>query len=141
MKQTLGILCIISAFITLSGCKESAEDETPIVKTKTQLLTTGSWMMSDWVVNDVSDWKSVNVCSKDDFSTFKSNGTVINDEGALLCVTGVPQTNTENWSFNAGETKIVIDGDTSDLKLLTENEMAISFKSSFEVTVIKFKKK
>ena len=98
-------------------------------------------MMSDHIVDGISDWAMINACSKNDFMTFSKNGSVIEDEGALKCVNGVPQTSTVNWSFTKDEKKIIVDGDTSNLILLNESSIEISFKSGPELFLIKYKKK
>lgn len=141
MKKTKQIMIIASTLVLMVSCNKKTDDTTPVFKTKTELITTGSWMMSDHIVDGISDWSMINACSKDDFMTYSKNGTVIEDEGAIKCVNGVPQTTTVNWAFTKDEKKIIVDGDTSNLSLLNETSIEISFKSGPELFVIKYKKK
>lgn len=141
MKLTKGIILFALAALAFASCKESTEDETPAAKTKTELITTGSWMTSDVLINGASIWVLADPCSKDDFMTFKTNGTVVTDEGATKCDAGDPQTTTENWSFSADEKKITIDGDTGDLVTLNETDIVVTMQDSTDVITLKLKKK
>lgn len=141
MKLTKGIILIAIAFFAIASCKESTDDETPTAKTKTELITSGSWIVSDMLVNGTSFFALMDACSKDDFMTFKTNGTVITDEGATKCDAADPQTSSDNWSFSTDEKKITIDGDLGDLTTLTATDMVVTMMDSTDVIVLKLKKK
>ncbi len=141
MKLTKGIILIAIAFFAIASCKESTDDSKPAAKTKTELITTGSWIVSDLLMNGASIYAFMDACSKDDFMTFKTNGTVITDEGATKCAPADPQTSSSNWSFSSDEKKITIDGDLGDLTTLNETDMVVTMMDSTDVIVMKLKKK
>jgi hypothetical protein len=141
MKLTKGIILVAIAAFAFASCKESTDDETPASKTKTELITSGSWVTSDVLINGASIWVLAEACSKDDFMTFKTNGTVITDEGATKCDPADPQTTTANWSFSSDEKKVTIDGDAGDLVTLNETDMVVTMQDSTDVITLKLKKK
>ena len=142
MKLTKGIILVAIAAFAFASCKDnSSTDTTPTVKTKTDLITAGSWVTSDVLINGTSIWVLADACSKDDFMTFKTNGTVITDEGATKCDAADPQTTTANWSFSSDEKKVTIDGDMGDLVTLNETDMVVSMQDSTDVITLKLKKK
>jgi hypothetical protein len=49
------------------------------------------------------------------FSLSNLTELYITDEGATKCDPMDPQTSTANWSFNANQTKVTIDGDEGDI--------------------------
>ena len=143
MKLTKGIILFALAAFAFASCKESTDDETPAAKTKTktELITSGSWITTDMLYNGSSIWGLAEACSKDDFNTFKTNGTVIIDEGATKCDPADPQTTPANWSFSSDEKKVTFDGELADLVTLNETDMVITMQDSSDVVTIKFKKK
>ena len=141
MKLTKGIILIAIAMFAIASCKESEDDSTPTAKTKTELITSGSWMVSDMLINGTSFLALMEPCEKDNFMTFKTNGTYITDEGATKCDAADPQTTTDNWSFSSDEKKITIDGDLGDLVTLNETDMVVSMQDSIGVITLKLKKK
>ncbi len=140
MKLKNGLILLAFLAIAFTACKDDEETTTPS-KTKMELLTSGSWVATDMLLNDTSFWVLVPACAKDDFMTFKSDGTVITDEGATKCDPMDPQTTTENWSFNSNQTKVTIDGDEADILELTESVMRVKTMDSTDVFEIRYKKK
>lgn len=141
MKLTKGIILIAIAMFAIASCKESEDDSTPTAKTKTELITSGSWMVSDMLINGTSFLAFMEPCEKDNFMTFKTNGTFITDEGATKCDAADPQTTTDNWSFSSDEKKVTIDGDLGDLVTLNETDMVVTMQDSIGVVTLKLKKK
>lgn len=110
-----------AAFILLSvavmtGCKKDDNKS----KSKTELLTSGSWKQTSIYFSPAVDWNGdgqtenevINLyqpCDRDDLMTFKTNGTVVSDEGASKCDPSGPQIiETTNWKFSDNETKIML---------------------------------
>lgn len=91
---------------------------------KTALLTASAWKLiamtidpaisinGSPITNLYNQEQFVPSCSKDDLTTYKANGQVVYDEGAVKCNAGDPQTTTDTWSFNSTET-IITEGSVS----------------------------
>jgi hypothetical protein len=140
MKLKNGLILLAFIAIAFTACKDDEETTTPS-KTKMELLTSGSWIPTNLLLNDTSFWDIMPACSKDDFFTFKSDGTYITDEGATKCDPMDPQTSTANWSFNANQTKVTIDGDEGDIAELTETVLRVRMMDSTDVIEIRYRKK
>jgi Tfp pilus assembly protein PilV len=117
IKLTTLVLAIVSAIVT-SSCNKD-DDETQ--KTKTELLTAGSWKRTALISNPAYDWNgngmaSTDVlsimfpCEKDNFDTYKTNGVMTTDEGATKCSSTDPQTWDTTWELIDNESKILYDG-------------------------------
>ena len=113
------MLMITASFIGLSSCEKDDDDNT--AKTKTELLTTGSWKRTALISNTAYDWygdgtfatdvlSAMKPCEKDNLDTYRNNGTGDVNEGTTKCAPTDPQTWTFNWAFANNETKIVFDG-------------------------------
>lgn len=95
------------ALVGFMGCDKD-DDDTP-AKTKTELITQGSWKFSTATVGGADVSAFLQTCQKDNVLTFVaagSTGTV--DEGATKCNAGDPQTSPFTWSFASGETQVNI---------------------------------
>ena len=135
-------MLIAMAAIVFAACKKEDDDNTPGTnKTKTEMITTGSWITYDMLLNGVSFWGLTDPCSKDDFLIFKTGGVVVTDEGPTKCDPGDPQTTNGTWSLSSDEKKITLDGDVADITDLTDVNMVISMQDSTDFYVIKMKKK
>jgi hypothetical protein len=109
---------IILSAAVITGCKK--DDSKASNKTKTELLTTGSWKQTSIYFSPAVDWDGdghtenevlnlYSPCDRDDLMIFKTNGTVVSDEGASKCDPSDPQIiETTSWKFSDNETKIVI---------------------------------
>lgn len=100
------LLLLLAATMSFTACKK---DE----KTKTELLTsTTCWSPSKSETLDPStgNWveDAIDNCSKDDCTTFKSDGTLTFDEGATKCDPTDPQTSSGNWSLSADEKSLIL---------------------------------
>ena len=63
---------------------------------------------------EVETTDSIDACTFDDLNTFESDNTYEFDEGATKCDDQDPQTiATGSWSFIEGDTKLVLDSDSS----------------------------
>lgn len=116
--------CAISLFIGLvaagfSSCKKDKNEVPP--KTKTELITTGSWKIISFVTNPAKDmdgdgdvetngFEFMPPCLKDNIISFKTNGQVEINNGLLKCSASDPQVHSFNWSLTDNDTKIILDG-------------------------------
>lgn len=107
MKKLL--LAAIVLF-SLASCKK----DNP---TKTELLTNKDWKLTAATVDPglnvggtvITDYYAqMSACEKDNLLRFSAPNLVVVDEGATMCNTGDPQTQSGTWSFNSTETILTI---------------------------------
>lgn len=102
-NQYLSFLFVSILFVFVSSC-DKKDDPAPAPKTKTELLTQGSWKFqsaNSSLLGDIST-NPLLACYVDNVMTFASNLTGTIDEGALSCTTPAPATFT--WAFQSDET-------------------------------------
>lgn len=134
--QSASLLILIAATITAASCKKQVSDSKQ--KTKTELLTAGSWKKTALTSNPAYDWYGdgdyttdilsvMKVCEANDFETYRSDGTGNVDEGPTRCDQSDPQTWPFTWAFADNETKLVYDGfNEFNLVELTETTLKVS---------------
>lgn len=112
------------AVLTFSACKK--EDKI----SKTELLTSGSWKVSSQVTtkgsSSTDDYKEMKDCEKDDYITFKTNGSVEYNAGTIKCWEDEDQVETSEWKFSENETTLIIDGLQSTILALTKSDLKVS---------------
>lgn len=140
--QPLIILLVLGLVILTGSCKKDKEDDP---KTKTELLTTGSWKFTAFTVDPpypifddqgniigTSDDVLGNMddCSVNDIHSFKTDNTFTFDEGATKCDPADPQTISGTWLFKTDETVLSItqDGYTQDNIILELTESVLKVK-------------
>ena len=128
------LLMVAANFTAFTSCETN---DHLLVITKTDLLTSGSWKRIALTSNPAYDWygdgnfatdvlSAMKPCEKDNFDTYRNNGTGDVSEGATKCAPTDPQTLTFNWAFANNETKIVFDGfDEYILVELTSNTLKL----------------
>ena len=133
--QLFALPLMVTALSTILSCEKNKEE--PAVKTKSELITTGTWKLTAYTSNPAYDWYGngvfatnilavLNPCEADGLDTYKPNGTVEINEGALKCDPADPQTSTESWQFTNNESKILYDGfDEYELVELTMTTMRL----------------
>ncbi|MFT3705462.1 MAG: DUF5004 domain-containing protein [Agriterribacter sp.] len=123
IKNIFLLLTVIS-IVSFSSCKK--EDS----KSKTELLTAAAWKIKanySIVGSTRTDlMPTMEACEKDNTYTFKTDNTVIFDEGATKCDDDDDQTDTGTWSLTENETKLILNGETSSLLSLTGSELKVS---------------
>ena len=139
--QLIALLLMITVIATTLSCKKDKEENANTVKSKTELITKGSWKRTALVSNPAYDWNANGVfdtnilntmfsCEKDNFETYQANGMVVTNEGATKCDSSDPQTWSVTWSFGDNETKLIWDG--NDVYTLLElTETTLKFQSTF----------
>ncbi len=135
--QSIALLLMITVTTTTLSCKKDKDENNNIAKTKTELITTGTWKLTAYTSTPAYDWygngvyatdilDALNPCEADGFDTYKINGILEINEGALKCNSMDPQTFTATWGFTDSETKIIYDGlDEYILVELTETTMRL----------------
>lgn len=123
---------ILALFVSSCGKDENP----PAPKTKTELLTQGTWKFKSASAagTDVSNQAPpFNACRKDNILTFTAAGAGTIDEGATKCASGDPQTSPVTWSFLSNETMLRVSvplfpntGNDFTLVSLSETELVVS---------------
>ncbi len=109
-KPIFFLLGLALAFV---ACKD---DEAS--KTNTEKLTSGKWQItasvakftSNGVEQTVDVYAITPACRKDNTAEFKTDGSLIADEGATKCSTNDPQQETGTWTFEQNETHLHVVG-------------------------------
>lgn len=96
------------ALVTFFTSCEKEDDNNPPAKTKTELITTGSWRFSSATVGGTDASPALQACQKDNLLSFVAAGTGSVDEGAAKCNAGDPQTSPFTWNFQTGETVLFV---------------------------------
>ncbi|MEP6700268.1 MAG: lipocalin family protein [Bacteroidota bacterium] len=129
MKKQFAVLAL-GFILIFSSC---SKDNTP-PKTKTQLLTQGSWKFKSATTGGTDFSSSLQACQKDNILIFvAAGGTGTVDEGPTKCNAGDPQTTPFTWNFQSNETILFIStvlftGGNSNFTLvsLSETELVVS---------------
>ena len=82
-------------------------------------------------------WEDTPPCVNDNFYDFKSDGTVISDEGPTKCNESDPQQVQGDWSFNDDETVIIYTSPRNNveyrnLEKLDDDEFVVSMNETIE---------
>ena len=128
MKTLLFTCCIVLLFFS---CKKDNKS-----KTRTELLTNGSWHVTAYTVDPAIDFDGdgtdetnvfavMDECIIDDRTTFFANGTGELDEGATKCSTTDPQTVPLTWTFDQSEEKLQVQGIEYLIESLSENQLQL----------------
>ncbi len=125
--------------IAFTGCKKD-KDETKA--DKTGMLAEKNWKMTAATIDPAIDWfgngtlvtnlyAQLPVCTKDDLTIFRKNGTVAFDEGTAKCEPNDPQTRSGLWSFNTDQTIVSVtdDGETDSWEIieLTKEKLKVDY--------------
>src|SRR4030095_93117 len=139
-KTRLIILLLVIISATIFSCKEDEDGNIP--KTKTELLTSGTWKYTSCVVSPAYDYYGdgnavtdifaiMKPCEKDDFEIFKTNGIWEYNEGPTKCDQSSPQiVYSEPWSFTANETKLFVG--TVECTILELTSTTLKLRYSFQ---------
>jgi hypothetical protein len=110
-KQLFALILPALVIVSMTSCKKDSK------KSNTELITQSAWKLQTVGIDndkngtvDLED--AIDACSKDDLTTFATNGTGVVDEGATKCDPTDPQTTSFTWSFANNETELNFDGDT-----------------------------
>lgn len=102
-KYILTSFLSLTAFLfVFTSCNKN--DDTPAVKTKTELISQGSWRFSSATVSGSDVSAFLQACQKDNILTFNANLSGNVDEGSTKCNGADPQNVPFTWFFSSGET-------------------------------------
>jgi hypothetical protein len=130
---------ILAGLVIFSSCNDKGGGVTPPPKTKTELITTGSWRYgsANWGGTDAGPM--LQACQKDNTMTFSSTGGSGElNEGATKCNAADPQTMAFTWSFQSGETILhlsspLFTGGSNDMTLVTLTEVELTLSQPLTV--------
>ncbi len=135
-KSILSVL--LFSLLIVAGCKEEETVVVPKqpVPTKTELLSASPWITTAVTISPALEFGGIvitdlyalsDACDNDNLAIYKKDGTGTYDEGASKCDDLDPQTSPFNWAFNADETKLIEDGQTSyTINELTATSMKLA---------------
>ena len=122
------IISIAFLMIALSACKK--EDVKPV--TKTDFLTSGTWIVTDVVSDEdgdgtyeTHDFPDFVPCYTDNIYTFHSDGKWEMNEGASKCDPNDPQSNTALWQLINNEKDIILGVDTYSIVELSNTRLEV----------------
>ena len=138
--EHLGLWLFTYIFIIVVSCQKD-KDNHSTVKTKTELLTVGTWKYTGAIISPAYDYYGdgtvvknifsiMKDCEKDDFEVYKTNGMWEYNEGATRCDPSYPQVFSLPWNFVDNETKLILGGDEHTILELTATTLRLRY--SFE---------
>lgn len=149
MKPTVSkILAFAFLFTSAASCKKNDTGTGTLAKSKTILLTQGSWKIQsfgidadkDGKIDEGSDYTSViPACRLDNIYTFKPDGSGSTDESTTKCSDGDPQTTAFAWLFKNNETVlsgtfVVTDGISNGdgtIIAISDTSLVVNYYSNF----------
>lgn len=108
MKKRFALLLALPVALLFFACeKEKNNNDDNTTKTKTELITTGSWSFDKAMSGGVDISGSVPACYKDNIVSFSTslNGSVAN---TVVCTPTDITPATFTWSFQSGETVLAL---------------------------------
>lgn len=129
------VLCL-----AFGACQKSGDDDNDQPPTKTEILTSGSWRITEYEADTLGDGTfEIDIyslffedCDKDDFLVFKTNGNLDFDEGPSKCDPDDPQVATISWRLLENETKLEIAGDAYDIAELNNSTLKLLYMDQGE---------
>jgi len=120
------------------SCQKDENDDHANAKTKTELLTTGTWKYTGATVKPAYDYygdgaPTENIfaimkdCEKDDFESYKTDGVWEYNEGPSKCDPSYPQIFSLPWNFADNETKLILGTDEHVILELTATELKLRY--------------
>ncbi|MFZ9942645.1 MAG: hypothetical protein ACO3O0_03465 [Bacteroidia bacterium] len=145
MKKNAFLLLLASfTLINLSSCSKDDDDNngggggTPSPTTNTTKLCNKNWKIVGLTVDGTDLLPLIPGCQLDNLFKFITDGSLVYDEGATKCDPNDPQTTSGTWSWASNETKLVIDGDTSDVVTNSGTVLKLSVDDGTSLTEITF---
>lgn len=120
-KRIILLSALFSFFFLLNSSCSKNDDPALPAKTKTELITSGSWKYDKI---DPAIAETYIACFKDNITTFTTDGKGTCPDSGVQCN---PVTGNFNWNFTDGETKLHLDATlipsgSGDFTIVTLNE-------------------
>jgi len=131
-KQLITLSIFTLSLFSITSC-EKDKDDTP-QKTKTELISQGSWKLQSATWNSLDALSFFDDCYDDNIITVNANGTGSIDESTDVCAPS--NAGPFTWSFQNNETEIdisatLIPGGGSTFTLVTLNETTLVVSQDF----------
>lgn len=133
---------LLAGSLVFVSCEKDKDID---AKQPDKILTSGTWKLTALTVDPAIDWFGTSVtnvysqlptCTKDDLTTFQSNGTVNFDEGPSKCSTNDPQTFTGLWALSNDKKtiSITLNGETESWKInqLSSSSVQVDYEQEDE---------
>ena len=146
-SKICSILLVASALVlAFSSCKK---DKDP---SKNEILTTGKWKVISSSISPATDWDGdgdldndlyglLDACEKDNYTIFRTDGTLEENQGPGKCDPLDPQTDILTWSLKNNDTILVVDGEDYTIEQLDETTLRLKLSDlglTFTSTLRKF---
>jgi hypothetical protein len=141
--KCLQLLFLLACFfvVVVSCQKDENKNDNNTTKSKTELLTAGTWKYIGATISPAYDYYGdgtlttdifsiMKDCEKDDFEVYKTNGTWEYNEGPSKCDPSYPQIFSLSWNFADNEAKLMLGGDEHSILELSVNRLKLKY--SFE---------
>jgi hypothetical protein len=141
--KCLQLLFLLACFfvVVVSCQKDENKNDNNTTKSKTELLTAGTWKYIGATISPAYDYYGdgtlttdifsiMKDCEKDDFEVYKTNGTWEYNEGPSKCDPSYPQIFSLPWNFADNEAKLMLGGDEHSILELSVNRLKLKY--SFE---------
>ena len=140
LMTTTTALLVSIILMTNNSCKK--KDVTPATvkpKTRTELLTSKAWTLTDYKYTPVFQnmgTVTMNGCSADDLLTFRTDGNYIEETGPLRCSGETQQIkNTGRWIFSSDELTVRMVNDltkeTKDWQIVSMDSLKMTLQGKF----------
>lgn len=139
IERLRGLWFFIYIFIIVASCqKDKDNDDNNTVKTKTELLTAGTWKYAGAIIDPAYDYygdgtivtnifNTMQDCEKNDFESYQTNGTWEYNEGPTKCDPSYPQIFSLPWNFADNETKLILGGNEHAILALTATTLKLRY--------------
>ena len=135
-NKTCSVLLAASTlFLALSSCKK---DKDP---SKNEMLTSGKWKVISSSISPPIDWDGdgdldndlyslMDACDKDNYTVFRPDGTIEENQGPTKCDPLDPQTDILIWSLKNNDTILVVDGEDYTIEQLDETTLRLKLSDA-----------
>lgn len=138
-KTTLAAILAISMFAV--SCSDDSSNNPTVnggtTKTNQELITGNTYQVTSLKIDPPYDFLGLGTpisdlyavgddCSKDDRTTFNSDGTTTTDEGPTKCDPNDPQTTTGSWSLNEDQSIITVDQEEWNIVSVTTTGIEVN---------------
>lgn len=145
-------ICLLFAvgLLAISSCKKKTDEiDTSTASVNVALLTTKAWIIADHDSNPATNPKGgtvsyapISSCYTDDTYTFKTDGTMLVDNGTIRCTGAEAGTSTYNYSVDKVNNTITVDGNNFRLAEISATQFkyysVVSTPSGNQFTVYIF---
>jgi len=131
-RLTLWTISLLALIVLLPACNK--DDDDPPAKTKTELLTTGTWKFSTATSSGIDVSSQIPACIRDNTYTFVvAGGAGTLNEGATKCNAADLQSSPFTWNWASNETvlhvsTVLLPGGSNDFTVvsISETQLVVS---------------